>query len=696
MGQSVSSPPPLSLLPAPVGSGTGAVARLRTGRPLWIAGLLGLSVAGLFAAAVGVSLRDAVDHQGDRARLVASLAEESLTRSLESTESTLAAIGSVARQPRDGAALRQAFEQSLRFAPHLRQVVVIRRDGLVEADSANRSVGRKIDLSRLGFQKGLGRENAPDPSQLDLGGEVTGRYLPLLDMAPDLSPRSIVPVALAAGPDLVVIAALNPTHLLRLLSLAGLGPSSSVRLTRLDGAPILAAEDANRSILGGGRELSLMQAVDQGFQSGVLTLSDPGEPGVAAFRLSSHYPLAVVAAISRRDGVEAWLRSSGTLLFWGAVSLGGLLVGGGLLLREMLRRVGLQDQVRLLGLTQTVFAHSAEAMLITGEDDRILAANPVFATLTGVDPAELVGRSPADFLGPESVEASGDGPSHWRLRSQSGTSRAVTLTRAPLGSGTVIMTLNDITDRIDNEKRLQDALRQAEFANRAKSEFLAAMSHELRTPLNAILGFSEIIRDELGGPVDPALCRDFVTDIYNSGSHLRDIINDLLDLARIEAGKHNLVLEPLDINAEIAICVRLVRERAAHHGLVLSVEPCPCPPILRADQRAVRQMLFNLLSNAIKFTPSGGRVTVSCVCDPDGTVRLIVSDTGIGIASNLHEVVFDAYERAPNTEVRKIEGSGLGLALVRTMMNQHGGSVTLESTPGLGSTFTLVFPPGAA
>ncbi|WP_139305441.1 sensor histidine kinase [Magnetospirillum fulvum] len=670
--------------------------RLRPSKPMWTAGLLGLAVAGLFAAAVAVSLRDAIEHQGDRAHLVASLAEESLTRSLESTESSLAAIGSVARNPGTESALRQAFEHSLRFAPHLRQVVVIRRDGHVLADSANRSTGQRVDLARLGFQKDVGGEAPSEPSQLDVGGNVTGRYLPILGMSPDLSPRSIVPVALAAGPDLIVIGALNPTHLMRLLSLAGLGPSSSVQLTRLDGQPILAAEDRDRSILAGGRGVSLVQVVDQGLTHGMLTLSRPGDAGVAAFRLSSHYPLAVVAAISRRDGVEIWLRSSGTLLFWGAVSLGGLLVGGGLLLREMVRRVGLQDEVRLLSLTQTVFAHSAEAMLITDEENRILAANPVFATLTGLDAAALVGRSPDAFLGPVTVEDRGDGsPSHWRLRSQDGTSRAVTMTRAPLGSGSVIVTLNDITERIDNERRLQDALRQAEFANRAKSEFLAAMSHELRTPLNAILGFSEIIRDELGGPIDPSLCRDFVADIYNSGSHLRDIINDLLDLARIEAGKHNLVPQPLDIMAEIAICTRLVRERASHHGLDLVVETCPesCSAVLYADQRAVRQMLFNLLSNAIKFTPSGGRVAVSCRCDPDGTVRLIVSDTGIGIAPELHETVFHAYERVPNTEIRKIEGSGLGLALVRTMMDLHGGAVTLESTPGLGSTFTLVFPP---
>lgn len=686
-------PPPTP----PSAAGPAVASRLRVARPLWIAGFLAFSVAGLFAAAVAVSLRDAIDHQGESARLVAALAEESLTRSLESTESTLAAIGSIVRNPNNNGALRQAFEQSLRFAPHLRQVVVIHRDGRVLADSANRSVGATIDLGRLGFHTGLDADRAHDPTQLDLGGEVTGRYLPLLNMPPDLSPRSIVPVALAAGPDFVVVGALNPTHLLRRLSSSGLGPSSSVQLTRLDGHPILTAEDTQRSVLANGRGVSLMPVIDQGLQSGLLPLSGPGEAGVAAFRLSSHYPLAVVVAISRQDGIETWLRNSGILLFWGAVSLGGLLVGGGLLLREMVRRISLQDEVRLLGLTQTVFAHSAEAMLITGEDDRILAANPVFATLTGLDAAASVGRSPAEFLEMDSVAAVGDGPSHWRLRSSSGSSRAVTLTRAPLGSGTVIMTLNDITERIDNERRLQDALRQAEFANRAKSEFLAAMSHELRTPLNAILGFSEIIRDELGGPVDPALCRDYVTDIYNSGSHLRDIINDLLDLARIEAGKHNLVPQPLDIDAEIAICVRLVRERAAHHRLTLTIVPCSCPKrvVLYADQRAVRQMMFNLLSNAIKFTPPGGDVTVSCDCDPDGSVRLAVSDSGIGIAPELHEVVFHAYERVPNNVVRKIEGSGLGLALVRTMMNQHGGSVTLVSTPGVGSTFTLVFPPGA-
>jgi PAS domain S-box-containing protein len=661
-----------------------------------IAILMAVAVSALFAVAIGLSLRDARDHHFDRARLVTSLAEESITRTLESTETTLAAIGAMARQTdsaphRDD--LREAFEHSLRFTPYIRQIVVTDRHGRIIADSIRSGERRTIDLDRLGHNSD---DTAFDRlSSLELTGEIPGRYLPLVGASPDPSPRSIVAAILPIGPDLLVIGALNPLHFQGLLSLGELGPSSSVRLTRLDGTPIVVSEDPKRAVLAG-RPLSLRGPVDEGRQSGqMMLLGGEWQQGVAIFRLSSRYPVAVVAAMSSHDGINAWLNSNGILLFSVAVSLGGLLIGGGLLLRESLRRISLQDQVRLLGLTQTVFAYSSEAMLITDADDRIVAANPTFGALTGYEPSLTLGHAPSDFLRPDD---SGDrrGPSHWQLGCRSGEPRAVTVNRAPLGTNTTIITLNDITERIEGERMLREALQEAELANRAKSEFLAAMSHELRTPLNAILGFSEIIRDGMCGPITPEACSDYINDIHNSGAHLRDIINDLLDLARIEAGKLELNPRRLDLDHEIDTCVRLVSERAGNHRLSLTIARDEDRLGLIADQRVLRQMIFNLLSNAIKFTPPGGRVEVWRRRGADGSTEIGITDTGIGIAPELHKTIFEAYQRAPNLDVRQIEGSGLGLALVRTMMAQHGGRVALDSAPGRGSTFTLIFPPSCA
>ncbi|WP_299444012.1 ATP-binding protein [uncultured Rhodospira sp.] len=238
---------------------------------------------------------------------------------------------------------------------------------------------------------------------------------------------------------------------------------------------------------------------------------------------------------------------------------------------------------------------------------------------------------------------------------------------------------------------------QADAANMAKSEFLASMSHELRTPLNAILGFSEVIRDEVFGPLTDPRYRSYVADIHNSGCQLRDLVNDLLDLARIEAGRLELAPETLDVAFEVGACVDLFRERAREAGLTLIRDWGRDLPPLWADPRALRQALNNLISNAIKYTPRGGSVRVAVRALAD-RMEIAVADTGIGIDKEFHDLVFSAYGRVINVETRNIEGTGLGLSLVKALMDQHGGTVTLESRQGEGSTFTLVFPmrPGEA
>jgi len=232
---------------------------------------------------------------------------------------------------------------------------------------------------------------------------------------------------------------------------------------------------------------------------------------------------------------------------------------------------------------------------------------------------------------------------------------------------------------------------EADAANRAKSEFLASMSHELRTPLNAVLGFSEIIRDETLGPVGQCRYREYARDIHDSGSLLRDLVDDLLDLARIEAGRLELSPEPLDIASEIRTSVRLLQGRAEEADLRLTWQVAPNMPPLVADLRALRQVLVNLVSNAIKYTPSGGAVHVSAYAT-EAHIVITVADTGIGIDKAFHELVFSAYGRVVNVETRNIEGTGLGLALVKALTEQQGGTVTLVSAPGDGATFTLRFP----
>ncbi|MBB4285928.1 PAS domain-containing protein [Roseospira goensis] len=263
------------------------------------------------------------------------------------------------------------------------------------------------------------------------------------------------------------------------------------------------------------------------------------------------------------------------------------------------------------------------------------------------------------------------------------------------GAGRATRAIGTVTD-IDMRKRAEQSLVEArisaEQTNQAKSQFIAAMSHELRTPLNAILGFSEMMKDEMLGPVGSPTYREYAADIHASGTHLIDLIDGLMDLAKIEAGRRDLTLATLDLAELISGTLHLVEHRAATQGLTLYRDLAPGLPPLVADDLAVRQIVFNLLTNAIKFTPRGGQITVSAGPGADGGIDLAVADTGIGIAPADQTRLFEPFARAADAEMRRIEGTGLGLALVRSLAEMHGGTVRLASTPGVGSVFTVSFP----
>jgi two-component system, NtrC family, sensor kinase len=238
-------------------------------------------------------------------------------------------------------------------------------------------------------------------------------------------------------------------------------------------------------------------------------------------------------------------------------------------------------------------------------------------------------------------------------------------------------------------RELDEKSRELEAASRHKSEFLANMSHELRTPLNAIIGFSQVLRERLFGEVNEKQA-EYLDDILSSANHLLSLINDILDLSKVEAGQVELDVAPFSLEEALESGVVMVRERATNEHVRLVVSPAPDLDVVAGDERRVRQVIFNLLSNAVKFTPAGGEVDV-CALRVDGEARISVSDTGPGIAPEDQQRIFEEFQQT-DTGIEQREGTGLGLALSKRLVELHGGRIWVESEVGKGSTFVFTLP----
>lgn len=249
--------------------------------------------------------------------------------------------------------------------------------------------------------------------------------------------------------------------------------------------------------------------------------------------------------------------------------------------------------------------------------------------------------------------------------------------------------IEDITERKQTELKLRASQEAAEAASRVKSEFLATMSHELRTPLNAIMGLSQLLQQEIVGSLNEKQ-NEYVNSIYSSGEHLLALINDILDLSKVEAGKEELLVSPLPVSDLCNYAIWTVRDRALEKGLQLTSQINLKADICIADERRIKQMLLNLLTNAIKFTPAG-EISLVVKKVPQG-ITFTVSDTGIGIDSNQFKFLFEPFRQLDSRLNRQYEGTGLGLALTRKLARLHGGDVTVTSTLGKGSQFTLFLP----
>ena len=354
--------------------------------------------------------------------------------------------------------------------------------------------------------------------------------------------------------------------------------------------------------------------------------------------------------------------------------------------------------------------NAMDLITLHGSDGRIRFASPAALNLLGRDPESLLGIAPSalahvdDLKAMQSafVEASYFGraaEAEVRLKRADGgyvwtEIRCRPAEAAEGEEAEIVAVTRDITERKAHERALIEARDLAESASRAKSHFLANMSHELRTPLNAILGFSEVMTHQMFGLLGSPRYLEYARLIHESGGHLLELINGILDMSKIEAGKFELSEEMFQFEEVAGPALRFVRLQADRKGVVLKTVIAPDCKTMFADKRAVKQMLVNLLTNGVKFTPRGGEVRLSAARDGDG-IEIAVRDTGIGIAAEDLKRLGRPFEQVDGTHVKAQEGTGLGLALVKALTALHGGSAVIESKLGEGTTVRLRLPHAA-
>ena len=373
----------------------------------------------------------------------------------------------------------------------------------------------------------------------------------------------------------------------------------------------------------------------------------------------------------------------------------GLGLGSGLLLSR--RRAGLREQQRRAteeGI-ERLLSEQPHLVLALDTDGRVLAAFG-YAPL-GVDAAALRGRRLAD-LAVRSDYAVAIGALNGALLMGSGDclfapagapERRCALAVRRASDGRLAAVLRDATSEAAHEADLQAAREDAENLNAGKSRFLASMSHELRTPLNAVMGFSDVMRSTLFGELQPKYA-EYADMIHDAGGHLLELINDVLDISKIEAARYELNREPIDAREPISGALRLTRMQADDAGVSLRGLLPPGPLEATADSRAIKQIVINLISNALKFTPAGGSVTVTAKGYGED-LEIVVSDTGVGIAEADLARLGRPYEQAGDA-AQKVRGTGLGLSLVRAFAELHGGSMSIESRLGEGTSVTVRMP----
>jgi signal transduction histidine kinase len=439
-----------------------------------------------------------------------------------------------------------------------------------------------------------------------------------------------------------------------------------------------------------------------------------------AYRKLRDWPLLVATSRSRAEILRPWYeecRAAFTAFLAFGLTAGGL---AWLVVRALRRqqlaaarqRLGEGRLKRQRALLQNTLENMGEGLSVFSSSGRLVAWNSRFAALlelpdglsteTRLRDVMLLQAERGDFGDVDPKEEAErrldaffrDVPTVKERITRSG--RVLQIRRRAMPDGAVVTLYSDITELKASERSMALARSQAELANRAKSEFLANTSHELRTPLNAIIGFSEIIANQIFGPISNEKYLEYISDIHSSSLHLLSIINDILDMSKIEAGKFELSKEILDIPEVVGNAVRMLQARADSRDIDIFADLSQADAVIWADERAFKQIVLNLLSNAIKFSNPGGRVYIRATAGENGLVILEVEDFGIGMSEEEQARALQPFGQAKAATTRNYGGTGLGLPITKGLVEAHGGVLTLASRIGRGTLVRIVLPGGTA
>jgi PAS domain S-box-containing protein len=595
--------------------------------------------------------------------------------------------------------LERVIETRLDGMPPVTTVLLVDFDGLVRRD--NGPVPTPVDVSAYEFFQA--HRNDPRLGLL-IGAPVA--FGPSGKLVLPVSRRIPSTIGFAG----VLVALLDLNLLQQFYGAWDIGTSGAVSLLLRDGR-LLARRPAGATVVGRSYALGPVFSKHLPYAPAGTFIAKGAidqQERVLSYRAFGELPLVVVASTSTEELLRLWRQHRASYIAAGAIVTTTIAALAVLLLRQLRRRE--LDRARLEEAERdyrSLFNNAVDGQLRIAPDGRTLRANPAFLRLAGyATEAELVAaEEPASrwHVDPRErdhllarLEREGEVKDFvCQVRRRDGTRMWVSQSARAVrdAAGRLLFyeaSARDISALKEAEAQLIAAKEQAEAASHAKSEFLANMSHELRTPLNAIIGFSELMEGGFFGPL-PKRYAEYAHDISSSARHLLEVINDILDLAKVEAGQ--LGLRPGSVATDVLVkgCARLVADRAGSCGITLAVGECAGVAPIWGDATRLRQIVLNLLSNAVKFTPKGGRVAIDAR-EEAGEVVLAIRDSGVGMSAGEIEVALQPFSQIESAFTRRQDGTGLGLPLTKALTERHGGRLTIASTPGRGTVVEVRLP----